>query len=118
MSSLSSRTWVFVRDVAYRTSCVVFAPREKLDDDRPDEELQKKKTVLPICSACLSKGAKINAWHAIRNSSQRASRAAIQDKWKAKRDAWTAAAEVHPSQEDMKEGIAPEALEVPMRRWR
>jgi hypothetical protein len=82
--------------------------------DGPDEELQKMfTTVLPVCSACLSKGAKIPVRHAIRNSSQRASRAAIQAQRKAKRDARAVATEVHPPQEDVEEGIAPEALEVP-----
>ena len=70
-------------------------------------------TVFLVCSACLSKGAKIRVRHAIRNSSQRASRVAIQVQRKAKSDARAAIAEVHPPQEDMEERIAPEALQVP-----
>ncbi len=92
----------------------------KGESDEPDEELQKMfTTVLRVYSACLSKGAKIIVMHAIRNSSQRASRVAIQVQRKAKRDA-----RARPlrrfirTKRTYRRALLRKPLRCPMRRWR
>ena len=84
--------------------------------DGPDEELEKLFTnVLPDCRASLSYRAKsFTDIHAIRNCAQRFAQVAARPHRKAKRDAHTAATEVHPLLEEIEQGNAPEALEIQM----
>ena len=83
--------------------------------DAPDEELEKLfTTVLPVCRSCLSDGAKIPVRHAIRNSAQRHAQAAVRAQREAKSDAHASTRQVHIPQEEIAQGIAPEALEVHM----
>jgi len=83
--------------------------------DGPDEELEKLfTTVLPVCRSCLSDGAEIPFRHAIRNSAQRHAQVAVRARQKAHRDAYASTRQVHMPQEEIAQGIAPEALEVHM----
>ncbi len=56
-------------------------------DQGQDEDLKKLfMTVLPVCQACITVGAKIPVRHAIRNAAQRAARVVVDDERRARRD--------------------------------